>query len=350
MRILLIHPAVDFSTTDVADGIRSGLIALGHEVADFRLNRRLHASEVAHDALFGAAGPANVGEMFLHASEGIPYRAIMERAEWALFVHGAGLHPAPLMALRRIGVRVAGVFTEAPYESVADRELGFCQYVDVAFVNERTALGTFQAALDRSGGGVAAYLPHAHRPEVHHADLVCSSEDRCDVLFVGTGFPERQELFEQVDWTGVDLRLGGVWPWLDASNGLHRYLRSGGVKNADLARLYRGARIVLNPHRYAAGAESANPRVYEAAACGAFQIADYRAEIAEVFGDAVPMYTPGVPWQLGALVRRYLADDDLRQRCAETARRRVHGETFVERARLIADVLHQASQPATAAA
>lgn len=337
MKILLVHASADFSTADVTSGIRAGLLAEGHVVADFRFNRRL---TIAHRAMAGMTNDGvlvDLGEMALWASEGLAFQTILHEPDWVLFVNGLSLHPWALVALRRIGARIAGWFTEAPYDSDEDRELALAQFCDVCFVNERTSVQTFRQVLDRQGrGGMAVYLPHAYDPDVHvPPSEPVPAEDRCDVLLIGTGFPERQRLLEAVDWTGIDLRVGGLWPGLEPPSRLHSALAYGCLPNKETARLYGGAKIVLNPHRYAATAESANPRVFEAAACGAFQIADYRAEIAELLGDAVPMFRPGVPWELGAMVRRYLADEGERRRLAALARQRVEGQTFGARARTI---------------
>lgn len=338
-RILLIHPAADFSTKDVSIGIRAGLIAEGHEVKDYGLSRRLNESQLGIAAASGST-PEQVDpiQMVGRACEGIPYAAIHHRADWALFVNGAGLHPGALVALRQIGVRVAGWFTEAPYETDDDRELHHTRFVDLAFTNDRSSVPAFQAVLDQHGRDRGAvYLRHAFNPAIHTPPLEpLPDADRCDCLFIGSGFLERQYQFECVDWDGIDLRLGGLWWGLTRPHFLCDYVRwDGPLPNPDVARLYGGAKIILNPHRFHPNAESANPRVYEAAAIGAFCLSDYRAEIEDVFGDSIPMWMPGVPYQLGALVRRFLADPEQRQNRAAEAQRRVQSETFAHRARTI---------------
>lgn len=345
MRILLLYPAADYSTKDVATGIEAGLREAGHEVAVYRLSNRLDL------ALRGLTRPAVEGgepvapnpvDVALMASEALPFQAAMHGVDWVLGVHGVGLHPAALVALRRIGVRIAWWFTEAPYESNEHRELHLATHVDVAFVNERTSVGLFQAVIDRHHpGGSAHYLRHAHDPAVHYprdgADL--RPEERCDVLFVGTGFAERQHLLECVDWTGIDLHLGGLWLGVHANYRLFPHLKYPPMQNGEVVRLYAGAKMIVNSHRDGGRAESANPRVWEAAACGVFQVSDERAEITDVLGEAVPTYAPGVPWRFITLVRRYLADEPERRRLAALALERVRGETFLVRAETIVDAL-----------
>lgn len=339
MRLLLVWPSAEFSTYDCAVGIRAGLVAEGHEVCDYRLYNRIKLMSHAYKALAPEDREPALDMVCLQASEGLPYAAITQRTPWVLAVSGMGLHPNALWALRQIRVRIALWLTEAPYDTVEDRELGLARLADVCLVNERTAVDSVQATLDEAGnGGQAIYLRHAYNPATHQPGEA-NPADACDVLLVGTGFRERQWILEATDWVGIDLRLGGLWPGLLAPSRLLPTLRYPCMDNRDVARLYAGAKLVLNIHRWAPGAESANPRTWEAAACGAFQVADYRAEIADVLGDAVPMWRAGVPWQLAALVRRYLADDVGRQRLASLAQERVRAETFQARARQIVEAI-----------
>lgn len=335
MKILLIFPSAEFATYDVATGIKAGLASLGYEVVDYRLYRRL---QLMHRGLAQMAPEGKLPKReltALHASEALPYKAITEGTRWVLAINGNSLHPNALWALRRIGVKVAIWFTEAPYETSEVAELYLARFADLAFVNERTSVKDFQRILDEHTGGRAIYLPHAYNPEVHHSPEGEILNNKHDVVLVGTGFLDRQWLLERIDWTGIDLCLGGLWPYVEPPHELAYYLKYSCLDNRDTVQLYHGAKIVLNPHRWADGAESTNPRTYEVAACGTFQIADRRKEILEIFGDSIPQYEPGVPWQLEALIRHYLEDDKGRKAKAEMARRRVQPHTFEARAKTI---------------
>jgi len=319
----------------VAKGIRAGLTALGHEVIDYRLYQRL---KVLHLALNQIAPPDAVASpemVALHAAEALPYKAIIEGCRWALIINGMSLHPNGVLALRRIGVGVAIWFTEAPYMTNEHAELYLARFADLAFVNERTSLDDFQSVLDEHTGGKVIYLPHAYSPEIHHPLNGEKQVEQHDVVLVGTGFLDRQWLLERIDWTGIDLCLGGLWPAIEEPNELAGYYRYPCLDNRDAVELYQGAKIAINIHRWAGGAESLNPRAYELAACGTFQICDRRAELVEIFGDSVPHFEAGVPWELEAGIRHYLKNDELRESMAAEARRRVQEHTFEQRAKTI---------------
>ena len=168
-----------------------------------------------------------------------------------------------------------------------------------------------------------------------------------DVVLVGTGWRERIEMLGAVDWDGIDLGLYGNWQLLGSRNRLRRYVRGGEMPNGRAVELYRKAKIGLNLYRrrMAAGhdallpMESMNPRAVELAACGVFTLSDYRAEAAEVFGDAVPMFS--TPAELEGLVRYYLAraSDDERRDLAASLPGLVADRTFAARAEQLTTIL-----------
>ena len=121
-----------------------------------------------------------------------------------------------------------------------------------------------------------------------------------DVVFVGTGFRERVELLAAVDWSGIDLGLYGSWDRRQMPHRLRPYVRANVIPNAHAAWLYRQSKIGLNLYRRppeGTRAESMNPRAYELAACGVFQISDRRAEGVETLSYSVPTFR--TPEELG---------------------------------------------------
>lgn len=344
MKILYCWPAHDFSTVDVARGLHRALAGQGVELIDYRLSSRIEVVNSGLRASWLRGSPPQELVCDL-ASQGLAQTAILSEPDWVLIICGMSLHPNSVLALRRIGLKVACWFTEGPYN--LHEELRFAALCDVALSNERSTLAQYQAAV--APGGRAAYLPHAYDPAVHRPDGPLPIEsDRCDVLFVGTGFGNRQRLFEDLDWAwlaqrhGARIRLRGFWPGVNSPSHLASITKGALIQNDDTAKLYRGAKIVLNIHRGHAGpiiAKSMNPRTLEVAANGAFQVCDDRAEVAEVFGDSVPRFDPEDPWELMALLHRALADEPWRMACAAEARRRVAPHTFEARARRLLETL-----------
>jgi spore maturation protein CgeB len=237
--------------------------------------------------------------------------------------------------------------TESPYAD--DQEKVIASLVDVVFTNERTSMATFADLCHE-----VHYYQHAHDPAQHYVESEPNEEAdgipcRHDVVFVGTGFEERCDLLAAVNWEGIDLGLYGAWGLLGSRSKLRKYVRGGITPNDQAARLYRNAKIGLNLHRTSIGygrgvahvknAESINPRCYELAATGTFTVTDARAEVAEVFGGAMPTFDS--PQRLEAIIRHYLAHEDERRRLAALLPGLVAPHVFDDRAARILDILNR---------
>jgi len=346
LRLLVVHPGATWSTADVEAGLTYGLRKLGVDVIPFRLDQRIH---FAGKTLFtmwrtkkktqpDLAKP-NVADVMYQAGVGALEMALRHQVDVVLIVSAMLMHPDIVIMMKRAGLIVTVLFTESPYDS--DQELAMAARVDGCWTNERSCVQAFQAVNPRSG-----YLAHAFHPERHYvaARLRDCDVPTHDVVFVGSGFSERVEWFNSINWRGIDLGLYGTWKGL----GLNRYVRKcvhgEQVNNEFAAALYRRARIGLNLYRsrknWGHGSrqpplygESLSPRAYELAACGAFHLSEYRAEVREVFGDLVPTFS--TPTEAAALIRLWLADEAGRARVAAALPACIAEASWVERAKTV---------------
>lgn len=363
MKILLVAPGADISVTDVWSGHRDALRELGHEVLDYHLDEAIMRSGAFLHFQYKDCTkrgltlpePATADVLFWAGSWLIQH-ALRVMPDWVLIISGMFLHPDIPTLLRRAGIRVAVLFTESPYDH--PREMDYAARCDVAFTNERASvLGLKQVNPN------VAYLPHAYDPKRHHphpdgrdACTVCPplEEDVIshDVCFIGTAFEERVELLEAIDWSGIDLGLYGQWDNLREDSPLQGFVCGGIVDNAMTAELYRRAKIGLNLYRQLegwggdgsrriGGAQSLNPRAYELAACGTFQISDYRLEVRDLFHAGVPMFETAA--ELEQRIRMWLEPDrqGIRGMMVEEQRGYVQGHTFLDRASVMVGYLEQ---------
>lgn len=346
MKVLVVHPGASWATHDVHMGVLEGLRACGVPCAEFRLDGRIQRT---HDFLHflwrrqkrtapeRAWPKPTAADVVFQASHGLIERALERGCTDIVVVSATYVLPERLELARRAGLRVWLLCTETPYDLVD--ELRVAALVNGVWTHERSALEAFRAVNPN-----VSYLPHAWRDGVHNL-APTGDVPSCDVLFCGSLFPERLRWFEAIDWTGIDLALYGTPELLPARSKLRAFVRGGLVNNADLPRLARGAKVVLNLFRQppaGAVAESLNPRCYEMAAAGVCLISDPRPEVVERFGDAVLTCT--TPAEAEALIRALLADAARRQSCATRARTAVAGETWLARARTMIATMQQWSQ------
>lgn len=336
MRIYLVHPGVPFSTSDVYTGLKAGLKAQGCEVIEGRLDLHLSYQAALHESALqhGAVVTDNTHINYsMLTSPYIVQHAIASEPDAVIVVSGHNFNIASAQVLRTAGLKTAIVMTESPY--FAQFEMQMASAFDVVFTNEKRC-----ATGDYFNHRNVHYLPHAYNPEVHTKDG--PTGQACDVLFVGTLFPERADLFKGVDWKGIDFRRRGYVPGADQNQDI--------VPNEDAIALYRAARININHHRttmdFGSGrfisadvADSLNPRAYELAACGAFQIMDdSRPEAKDVFGSSLVTYTAGDSADLERQVRYWLARPQERDERAAAQHECVKPHSWTARA---ADVLER---------
>ena len=327
LRFLFVWPGAEMAISDVAKGYSSALKAAGHHLTDYILTKRLiyhisatrrYAEEAGNRSLEDAKDDVRL--MAKMASECVLPEAIYCKADAVIIVSGLNLWPGVLYLLRWAGIPVVCVLTESPYEDVEQGEWLQSNSEAIVFTNERHSAST-------NAGW--SYLPCAYDPEVHK-EVDPDLSVGCDVLFLGSGFADRQKFFETVDWTGIDLRLLGPWPNMTDDSPLAQFQNGECIDNSLASSYYRAAKINLNLHRAHPHAESTNPRTYEVAASGAFQVSDYRAEIPEIFGSSIPTFRTAS--ELRHLIDRYVADEPMRRRLATEAQRRVAKHTFALRA------------------
>lgn len=322
MKLLYMGPGASWSTADVSDGLRDGLTYHGVEIIDYALDTRIARSHSwlyynwrqskkrnpdipklsHHDVFLQAGRDAFWIAWWLRTFHGL---------DGVFIVSGMFLHPDVVHVMKASGLPVFILFTESPYD--VEQELELAKVVDGCWTNERYSLELFQSVNKNSG-----YLPHAWHAERHRPGPLPDDTEypAHDVVFVGSGFQERIDFFNAIDWTGIDLGLYGSWDAIGSRHPLRRYVRGKNISNLAAAALYRRAKIGLNLYRTSKGlarnapkithAESLNPRAYELAACGAFHLSAYRDEVKEIFGDWVPTFTTAA--EAEALIHQWLAD------------------------------------------
>jgi spore maturation protein CgeB len=326
VKLLLLGPGASWSTADVATGLRYGLKLHGVEVVDYALDARIARSQGWLHYNWRRAKKRNpaipkptVADVFFQAGHEALAMALYHDVDAVLAVSGMFLHPDVVVMMKRAHLQVFVVFTETPYDIV--KELEMAKLVDGCWTNERSSVAAFQAVNPRSG-----YLPHAWHPERHQPgpQPIDATVAAHDVVFVGSGFPDRLAWLSSIDWTGIDLGLYGSWEGIRKGHALKPFVRGAQIDNATTGALYRRAKIGLNLYRTKVGwgrntptithAESLNPRAYELAACGAFHLSSDRAEVREVFGHRVPTFQ--TPDEASKLIRGWLATKVSRQHLA----------------------------------
>lgn len=321
MRILFIHPAIEISVIDVSRGYRSALERAGHIVRDYYLGKRM----MYHQKALPTEVNNNAQLISKQASETILTEALYHQAELVVLVCGLGVHPIALWLLAQTQIPAAIVFTESPYEDEAQKQ--WLDLTETGISANVTVFTNDQYSAKKHGWN---FLPPSYDSKAHFP-AKAREEESCDVLMIGTGWHDRQVFLEEVDWTGIDLRIYGVWPDLKENSPLFEFFYPVVIENLHIAPYYRSAKICINLNRSNSDALTPGPRVYELAACEVFQISDPRVDMISLFGNSIPTYK--TPKEMEKLIRYYLLPENEfeRRTKAKMAHSLVKNETFDNR-------------------
>lgn len=319
---MLVRPGPHFSVQDVANGWVKGLRKVGCQVLDFNFDDRLNFYASAHVPKDGALVRAfDPREAAILASKGVEAAAYEYLPDVVVVISGFFLPPALYELLRVRGAKVVLVHTESPYED--DRQVPRAQVADLNVLNDPTNLERFPKG--------TIYLPHCYDPDIHYPRPPVPSAVS-DFCFVGTGYDSRARFFEQVDWSGIDVALGGNWRNLHERSVLRKFLAHDEAEclpNEIAVDLYASTRASVNLYRKEASDTahgwSMGPREVELAACGTFFLREPRGESDGVF-PMLPTFTD--PGDFGDKLRWWLAHDDQRLLAARDARAAVADRTF----------------------
>jgi spore maturation protein CgeB len=257
------------------------------------------------------------------------HRRLIEQAstfqpDLILITHGC-LEPEVVRRIRAVtGAKLAAWYPD--HQACLGRQYLLASELDAWFFKDSFMVETFRAKL----GIDAHYLPEACNPAWHRRVTLTHVERAkygCDLCTAGNMYYYRARMLEM--FKGYDLKIWGHnYPrWLISP------LRSRypGVFVAELekAKAFNAAKIVLNA-MHPGEIAGVNCRLFEAAGCGAFQIADWKPALPELFEPEREIVTFRTREELKEKVDYYLAHPKEREAIAERAYRRAHREHTYE--------------------
>lgn len=192
--------------------------------------------------------------------------------------------------------------------------------------------GEFPDELARIGVTRYGYLPTCANPEVHRPMALTNGEREefgSPLSFVGAGYHNRQIFFRGL--TDHPFRIwGSGWP--DNSPLIPHIQRNGArIDTETCVRIFNASSVNLNLHSstchegVAPDGDFVNPRTFEIAACGAFQLVDRRGLMDGLF-EPGELETFGDLAELRDKIDRYMKDGDARFAIAAKGRARVLAE------------------------
>jgi spore maturation protein CgeB len=345
LRILVVSPIAGGSLP-IARYATRALLALGHDV-------RLLDLSSFHDSLTGLA---TFGARRRHQAElesglcnvlGMGVAAATESfaPDVVLALAQAPLEARALAAIARFGAIRALWFVEDFRRFTYWREVA-AHYDHVFTIQTDDCFAALRGATDAR----LTYLPCAFDPEEHRPLELDDDQRRelgSDVSFVGAGYRNRRQALRR--FLDLDFRIWGS-DWNGAVD-LERVLQrdSARISTEDSVRIFNATRVNLNLHSSTyhndvdPQGDFVNPRTFELAGCGAFQIVDRRQLLPELFVPGSEIAVADSVGEMRELTQHYLAHTDERLAIAQRGHTRALAEHSYQRRMqdLIATVVAQ---------
>ena len=199
----------------------------------------------------------------------------------------APLNHQALKRLRRDGVTTAMWFVE-DYRLFTYWK-AFAPFYDIFAVIQKEPFFEELAAVGQEN---ALYLPLAAQPDFHGPKELSPVEQRkfgSDVSFMGAGYPNRRVAFKEL--AHLDFKIWGT-EW-EGDHVLEPLVQMQGarVSPEECVKIFNATAVNLNLHSSVNAQELVskgdfiNPRTFELASCGAFQLVDRRGLMADAFED-----------------------------------------------------------------
>lgn len=318
----------------------NALRALGHVVECFEAPSFYSSFEALKSLRVGTDRLDYLENSFLQViSQAILAKVEAFEPDLVLAMAQAPLSRQALKRLRRDKVATAMWFVE-------DHELfvywkAFAPLYDLFAIIQK---GDFPERLASIGQLNSLYLPLAADPDVHRPLDLTPQERKeygSELSFVGAGYPNRRLAFRQL--ARYDLRIwGNDW---DQEPILAPYLQRAGARidTAAVVRIFNASSININLHSsvrpgtLVGDGDFVNPRTFELASCGAFQLVDRRTLMPELFAEDELVTFADMDELLGA-IEFYRARPLARAEYTARARARILAEhTYVHRMRTLMD-------------
>ncbi len=249
-------------------------------------------------------------------------RKLVDRVRPDLFItlFGFDVSAESLQHLRARGIPTACWWINDPFQF--QRSLKKAHHYDFIFSNSAGCVDEYRAA----GIANAFFLPTACHPRVHRPVPAVESM-RCEVCFAGDWSAQREQLMTELAGQ-FDVRVFGPWKKkLHRDSPLHRTLHNGFFTPDQMAAMFCSADVVINLHTWFETYDhGVNPRLFEAAGCGAYQLVDWKREIPELFDCETQVRCYRSLDQIPQFIQAAVDDPAARTAAARSAHERAYAE------------------------
>lgn len=322
-------------TLPIAYYTTSGLQGLGQKVRGIDVSAFNSGYEVMGSLLFNDQRQALCRQTYVEMISSVLLESLTEKPiDILICMAQAPISPRALTELRKRGVVTVLWFVEDYLRFTYWREVA--KYYDYVFTIQK---GECIEAIRKAGAANVHYLPPACDPAVH-APLNLSLGERSrwgsPISFVGAGYHNRRQSFASLSHLPFKI-WGTEWP---SCKPFDRMVQEAGrrLTPEEYIKIFNATDININLHSsnerdgVDPTGDFVNPRTFELAACGAFQLVDERSLLTDFFEPGKEIATFSSIAQLKDKIAYYIERPDERARIAEAGRARaLRDHTYQQR-------------------
>ena len=244
----------------------------------------------------------------------------------------APLTPESISTLKKLNIPIAFWFVEDFRTLKYWRDVA--SFYDYFFTLQR---GEFIDELLSIGAKNSYYLPQGCLPSVHK-EINLSRDDidqySADISFMGAGYYNRVQSFPRL--LNHDFKIWGTEWALESLVGSRVQNKNKRVDPFDIVKIYNAGKINLNLHSSTSHegvnpvGDFVNPRTFEIAACGGFQLVDERSELADLMAPGIEVATFSSIDDLCKKVNYYLKYEDEARSIAAKGKTKVLKEHTIQ--------------------
>ncbi|KUJ96166.1 MAG: CgeB family protein [Desulfonauticus sp. 38_4375] len=206
----------------------------------------------------------------------------------------------------------------------------------------------FFSALNNIGVSNHLYLPLACLPSFHRPldlNIVDKKRYGSELSFMGAGYPNRRKAFKEL--VEYDLKIWGT-EW-EGEPLLEPFVQEGGrrVSSEEVVKIFNASKINLNLHsslqdqELVSKGDFVNPRTFEIAGCGCFQLVDRRELLPALFSEEEVITFESLE-DLKEKINYFLPREEERHEIATRARARALREhTYAHRMQTLVSFLEK---------
>jgi spore maturation protein CgeB len=316
MKILLAQPS-RLNTVPMGQFTAEALQKLGHEVINFNMSSHWYDKLTDRAGLSGNETHGNLNRRFRRMVDAV-------RPDLMLAIFGFDLSEESLDYLKIKGIARACWWLNDPFQF--KRSLSKADHYNFLFSNSLGSVADYRTA----GIVQAHWLPTACSPEVHRR-VPAVPEYRCEICFAGDWNPLRETWCTELA-KHFDIRIFGPWrKKLRRDSPLWSRVHDSFFTPQQMASIFASADVVFNLHSwYGKWTHGTNPRLFEAAGCGACQIVDWKEDIPHLFDTEHQIITYQTQPDLIEKVQYLLSNNKMRHALGENAQQAAYARHTYE--------------------